>query len=668
MSTVAEPVAKTYPLRSLIPSESNVRKKTRTPQSILSLAVSINAHGGLLQNLVVVPEFKGGQRTGRASVAAGESRRQALRLLAEGKVPGAEGFTLDFPVPVKEVDEAEAVAASTTENVQREAMHPADQFEAFRAMHEQCGSVEQVAAMFSVTPLVVERRLRLAAASPRLFALYREDRMTLEQLMALCVTEDHAAQERVWDAAKGQDWNRNPANLRAALTREEMSSDSALVRFVTLKAYEAAGGAVRRDLFADEDQGWVMQPELLHRLAAERLDKAAATVRKEGWAWVEVRGPGAPGAVVAHVRFERASKAVRTLSDNERAKLADLQAQAATAEAALDAIYDKEDDETLTDDDTARLPQLRRAHQDAQGALSKYRQGLEEWTAEVKAVAGALISVESTGKLQISRGLIRPQDRKAAARAQAHTNDRAHAEGAADDAAASSGAGDSGGAVEGAEPKRGPSESLVRRLTAHRTVALQRLLADNTHVALATLAHTLVQRVLDDKTTYRTISALGMSAQGCAGQLDAATESSINAARAWRELQALREAWGERIPGDQDKLLGWLIRLPLNELCDLLALCTALTVNAVQPRDIAHTSDALAAAVGLDMADWWEPTAAEYLDCVPKALVAEALDEAGLRDEAVAVAKLKKSEAVARAEVALSGKRWLPKVLRSRAD
>ncbi len=64
-------------------------------------------------------------------------------------------------------------------------MHPADQFEAFAALVEEGRPIEDIAADFGVTPLVVQRRLKLANVSPRLMADYRAGAVTLEQLMAL---------------------------------------------------------------------------------------------------------------------------------------------------------------------------------------------------------------------------------------------------------------------------------------------------------------------------------------------------------------------------------------------------------------------------------------------------------------------------------------------------
>jgi len=44
----------------------------------------------------------------------------------------------------------------------------------------------------------VLQRLKLAAVSPRLLAVYRSGEMSLEQLMAFTISDDHGAQEAVW--------------------------------------------------------------------------------------------------------------------------------------------------------------------------------------------------------------------------------------------------------------------------------------------------------------------------------------------------------------------------------------------------------------------------------------------------------------------------------------
>jgi ParB family transcriptional regulator, chromosome partitioning protein len=259
------------PLSRLRPSSRNVRKSGGT--SIPELAASI-ARVGLLQNLNVIASTDGEH----FDVVAGRRRLAALKLLVKRRK-----LAKDHPVPCLLVPDAAARTVSLTENVQREAMHPADQFEAFAALVAEGRPVEDIAADFGVTPLVVQRRLRLANVSPRLLADYRADAVTLDQLMALAITDDHAAQEAAF--YESPQWQRSPDALRDHLTSEEIDAGrDAVARFVGTEAYEAAGGVVRRDLFADEDGGvFLADGGLLESLARERLAPMADHVRAEGW-------------------------------------------------------------------------------------------------------------------------------------------------------------------------------------------------------------------------------------------------------------------------------------------------------------------------------------------------------------------------------------------------
>ena len=108
---------KTIPLSQLVVSADNVRK---TKTGIEGLAASIAAIG-LLHNLQVHPNG------GNFEVIAGGRRLAALQLLAkQKKIAG------DFPVPCDVRETGGAIEVSLAENEMREAMHPADQFEAFR--------------------------------------------------------------------------------------------------------------------------------------------------------------------------------------------------------------------------------------------------------------------------------------------------------------------------------------------------------------------------------------------------------------------------------------------------------------------------------------------------------------------------------------------------------
>src|SRR3546814_11939734 len=89
--------------------------------------------------------------------------------------------------------DASARTVSLAENVQREAMHPADQFAAFAALVKEGRPIEDIAADFGVSPLVVQRRLTLAHVSPRLLPAYPAGAATLEPMMDLTNTDDHTA-------------------------------------------------------------------------------------------------------------------------------------------------------------------------------------------------------------------------------------------------------------------------------------------------------------------------------------------------------------------------------------------------------------------------------------------------------------------------------------------
>ena len=63
-----------------------------------------------------------------------------------------------------------------------------------------------------------------------------------------------------------------------------------MAKFVGVAAYEAAGGVITRDLFAEgDDEGYIADAELLYRLARDKLDAESGKVKLEGWRWVESR-------------------------------------------------------------------------------------------------------------------------------------------------------------------------------------------------------------------------------------------------------------------------------------------------------------------------------------------------------------------------------------------
>ena len=606
------------PLSLLRPSSRNVR---RGGTSIPELASSI-ARVGLLHNLAVVQSADGVH----FDVVAGRRRLAALKLLVKRrKLPK------DFEVPCLLVATGAGRTVSLTENVQREAMHPADQFEAFAALVAEGQPIEDIAADFGVTPLVVQRRLKLANVSPRLLADYRADEVTLDQLMALAITDDHAAQEAAfYDSPQ---WQRSPDALRDHLTQDELSASSdALARFVGFDAYEAAGGAVRRDLFSDEQQGaYLTDPALLDRLARDKLADSAEAVRGEGWAWIEV----VPRATHADLHvFQRARRERRRPTKAETKRIAKLEAEQRVLQDRLD-----DDEADLSDEEAQALQD----QVDALGdQLDVIDQSLTIYAAEVLAQAGAVVTVDHAGAVLVHRGLLRG-DQADKLREHSSGAERTQRDAEGD------------GAMP---PKAGLSEKLVRRLSAHRTAALQAEVACHPQIALVLLVHHLARRVICHGYEGSPINISATS------HVDGLVKHAPDIAEspAATGLRQVHEAWAARLPDDSEAMFEVLLALPQSDLIGLLAVCVASTVGAIQSRESEFPAGLLARALDLDMHAWWTPTAAGYFEHVSKAKVLEAV-EVFAPDQTTRLSKLKKGDLASEAERLAAGSGWLPAML-----
>ncbi len=528
------------PLSQLRPSRRNVRK-TAGP-SVDALAASI-ARVGLLQNLTVILSSDGGHY----EVVAGGRRLAALKLLAKKhRIPK------DWQVPCLLVADGTARTASLTENIQRTSMHPADQFEAFAALVAEGRPIEDVAADFAVTPLVVQRRLKLANVSPRLMADYRADAVTLVQLMALAVTDDHVMQDAAfYDAPQ---WQRSPSALRERLTEREIDAyRHPLARFVGLDAYEAAGGGIRRDLFAEDDAGvYLEDAALLERLAQDKLAGIAMEVRAESWAWVDAT----PAMTHADLQaFQRAPRERREPTKREAQRIEKLQARMQAIGEAVDA--------AMEEDDEDKAEALQEEGERVGEQLQALEDGLLHYSPSVKEAAGAIVTVERNGEAVIHRGLLREAEAKALRTLeklrQGFDSAKAEAE-------------DEGGEGTDEASKAAISDRLAQRLSAHRTAALQIEMARHPQVALAALVLGMVQTVLQSR-HYGHDLPLGVRLavqDRLEGMAPDWPESP--AAVALRELQ---QAWGGKLPEDCAELFAALLAMDQGELVKLLAVCVA---------------------------------------------------------------------------------------------
>ena len=635
-------------LAKLTPSPANVRR-TGAGAGIEALAASIQAHG-LLQSLVVRPKLgSGGQATDRYEVVAGARRLAALKLLAKGKRI-AKGTAV--PCRVLDGEGVDGSEASLAENVVRQDMHPADQFEAFAGLHEGGTGIEDIAARFGVSAHTVRQRLRLAVVFPALIQAYRDEALTLDHLTAFAVTEDQDAQERVFGQL--QVWQRNPDTIRRLLTHALVPATDRRAIFIGLDAYTVAGGTVQRDLFSEDRGGWIADAALLERLVAERMESEAEAIRAEGWRWVAI-GQEAQAAAWNMRRVWPSKVALSPEDEARRDELASRYDELAEQ-------HNRSADD-LPEDVAAELDRI-----DAELAALGDKQDV--FRPEDVARAGVVVTLAADGSLRIERGYVRPE---AEAQPEPVTPDEDGGEG--------DGTGETGTDEEAGEtpiggtvtPIRGEAEpedkapalsaALLAELEAHRTAGLQAAIAGQPELALRVMLHGLAtdafyQRYGETVAGFHSYPPALASA--CPGIADSPARQTMAAAE---------DSWRTRLPQEHGALWEWLQDQDAAALLGLLAVCVARTANAggrtwAGAKGSRCIAAQVATAAGLDMRQCWTATKESYLSRVPKALILDAVREGAGAGVAGRIAHAKKEVMVADAAALLDGKGWLPAVLR----
>ncbi|MBH5384969.1 ParB/RepB/Spo0J family partition protein [Bradyrhizobium diversitatis] len=651
------------PFNKLVLSQSNVRR-VKAGISIEELAEDI-ARRTLLQGLNVRPVLDAeGAETGMFEIPAGGRRYRALELLVKQK-----RLAKTAPVPCVVRDPATTILAeddSLAENIQRAPLHPLDQFRAFQALREKGKTEEDIAAAFFTSVNVVKQRLRLASVSPTLLDVYADDGISLEQLMAFTVTADHSRQEQVWQAISGS-WQKEPYQIRRMLTEKTVRASDRRAAFVGLDAYEAAGGAVLRDLFQSDDGGWLEDVALLDRLVAEKLKTEAETIAAEGWKWIEV----AVDFPYGHSRGLRELDGVPAdLTAEEQATIDALKAEYARLEAEHDSL------DELPDEVDQRLGEI-------ETALAAFDDRPIIYQRADIARAGVFVSIDAEGTLSVDRGYVRPEDEVPVAEPE-KDSDGAPVAGALDGAEPSvpviqRAVITIGGQV--AEPEDEDDDAvkplpdrLLTELTAERTLALREKLATTPSVAFQAVLHKFCLDVFSRYSSYGT--AMEISLRSPSFPVQAQGLKDTPAAKA---IDARHKTWEERLPKDKADLWDWLSALTGDEQAALFAHCASFGVNAlyekgdrygggVTPHVIEQRiteADRIARTVDLDMVEsGWRPTVENYLGRVPKRRILEAVREGAGERATQLIDHLKKGDMAKEAERLLAKTGWLPEPLR----
>ena len=369
-------------------SESNIRKASGSPQAMAELKASLRTHG-LLENLVV-RTVTNAQGQDVYFVVAGSRRLAALReLIKDGDV------TADTLIPCRVLGKEESSEElSLAENVVREDMHPADQVEAFANLIGAGATVTDIAHRFGVSERFVQQRLRLGTVAPSLLQAFRKNQIGTEAMMAFTVSSDHKRQVAAYKMLKGSNYSSNAFSIKRILNEERVAADSSLARYVGLKAYKAAGGTLTEDLFAGQGEGgvWFNDAQILHDLAHKKLAKAARSSKKsKGYKWLECHPEL---SYQDRDKFDSLQPPPAALTDKERTKKEQLEKQ-----------LEESDDFSVT-------WQVRSALREIE--LDAIKRGTH--TKEQKAVTGVIVTLDYAGKVEILKGMVKPEDKRAAAK------------------------------------------------------------------------------------------------------------------------------------------------------------------------------------------------------------------------------------------------------------
>ncbi|MCO5131397.1 MAG: ParB N-terminal domain-containing protein [Xanthobacteraceae bacterium] len=635
------------PLNKLKKHPKNARKTPHSEASIAAKAASIAAKG-MLQNLVVEPERDGeGKPTGCYLVAVGEGRRLAQLLRVKRK-------EIKKTEPIRCVIDTvnDAAEISLDENVTRENLHPADEFERFRELAEDRGwGAEEIGARFGRSAHFVRQRLRLGAVSPKLMQVYRDGGLTLDQLMAFAITEDHTRQEQVYENLS---YNRDASFIRRDLMRAHIPATDRRAIFVGAEAYTEAGGNIVRDLFTEDRGGFYEDAALLDRLVIEKLEGIAAQVQEaEGWKWVSV-----------HIDYPHAHGLRRTYAHPVELSEDDAAAHAATQEEYDRLSSEYEDADELPDDVDARFGEL-------EAEIERIDALRHAYDPDEIARGGVFVVLSPDGEARIERGFIRPEDENPEAEdandgetvidgVRVNGDGEIIKDGEGEDGASAPDSEDED-AVDDGKPL---SDILIRDLTAHRTLGLRLAFGEQPDMALIAVTHALAAQ-----TFYRGVDAHCLDIRPNSAHL-ASHADGIEDTAAAKALADRHAGWAADMPRDVADLWGFIAGLDHASVMALFAHCASQTVNAVKlpwerkPR-VLETADRLASAFALDMTAHWTPTVRTYLGRVTKAHILDAVREAVSDEAADRIASMKKQPMAEAAEQLLAGTGWLPPLMRT---
>ena len=411
---------------------------------------------------------------------------------------------------------------------------------------------------------------------------------------------------------------RTAHEVRALLTETKVTTGHRLFRFVGADAYREAGGTLTCDLFAKAGEGYADDPELVQRLADEKLDRLTSEAEAEGWGEV-IAAEQTPYQSYSWHRLYP-DQTVQRLSVADEAALADLQAQreARLAELAgegADEDFDPEWDDALIEIDAA---------------IEGIGQTERSYSAEAKAGGVLLIVVDHQGGTTATAYTRKAQ--RSVPRDPSGTP----------------------------LPRPLYDARMTEELSRMRTAALQAEVAKNQRLAFAVLLDALLPILTKPYALAHAIQLRSGPGIQEAGQVfDYNTREMASPFEGVADLIA-------SIPEDEAERFVWALALDDDSVAAMLAACTGALIDGTQgkyaDRERLRSVDRIARAANLDMRDHWE-AGVEFFGAISKKAMLAALTEACGVAAAENCAKLPKQDLAVACAERIPGRGWLPPTL-----
>jgi len=421
------------PLADLKLSTLNPRQGALPEGDVETLAESIKVLG-LIQNLSGW-KAKGGKKV---EIVAGGRRLRALQYLAKSDPdhPAVQSILVNVTT-----DKMVAEAWANAENTARADLDPADEIRAYGRMVETGAPVETIATAFAVTEAHVKGRLKLAKLPDGVLDALKAKTINLDTAKAFTLCDDaKRIAEALAKIESGDIDNQN--QLRRMLTNQAVKQSDRRAIFVGIKAYEAAGGTLTRDLFSEDV--FLESEALLSDLFAKAMEDAADKLEADGWKWTQT--------------LENSHVSYYDIEQSKCSRLYKIEGELSEAEAEeYDALAELVEGDAITDEGQARLEELELIR-------------LGDFSAEQRALSGGFVYVGSDGMLKFEAGFVKPEDKQAAYDAEVLAKPHSHGGSSSD------------------TPKSPYSQALAADLTAIRLAAAQTALLEKPEFVLDLLA------------------------------------------------------------------------------------------------------------------------------------------------------------------------------------